>query len=357
MSEMLTAQRELIGNLQVEFYQYAPLFDRGNNLGRTKIISWESLEVRKGEDWDFVVVNCCGYGDYCGSTVEKANYEYFMREWGDTPGVVEVYGGYDSHAVGLFVTDFLYLPEMLEQIAGLEDYPLFDDEELSRVEQEMIDEWWADNGQWDFERAIVTNLDLGDGGDCLEDVGFDVLDDDFWELFMEKLDDSNVEFIFETGCNLYIELDKVAAGVTSADLEPWIRGTVEREDKTSSFLDEKACVVLGGMEIVNLCPHRINLVNGYNETIKDWGPCLSPARIDTVMEQAEPIKYWGISIPVKTRRMGEVVNLPDRKEGVMYIVSSLVAELVDRDDLLLPEIMRDDNNKIVGCVGFITKAR
>jgi len=46
--------------------------------------------------------------------------------------------------------------------------------------------------------------------------------------------------------------------------------------------------------------------------------------------------------------------LPDKQEGVLYIVSRITAEaLPNRDDLLMVDgTVRDDDGRIIGCTGF-----
>ena len=51
---------------------------------------------------------------------------------------------------------------------------------------------------------------------------------------------------------------------------------------------------------------------------------------------------------------GEVENLPEPKPDTYYIVSALVAQACpERDDLLIPaHQVRDNEGKIIGCLGF-----
>ena len=51
---------------------------------------------------------------------------------------------------------------------------------------------------------------------------------------------------------------------------------------------------------------------------------------------------------------GVEMPLPDKQEGVLYIVSRITAEaLPNRDDLLMVDgTVRDDDGRIIGCTGF-----
>ena len=53
-------------------------------------------------------------------------------------------------------------------------------------------------------------------------------------------------------------------------------------------------------------------------------------------------------------RTGEIEGLPPKQAGKFLIVSSIVAQAAsERDDLLVPyPLIRDENQRIVGCAGF-----
>lgn len=56
-------------------------------------------------------------------------------------------------------------------------------------------------------------------------------------------------------------------------------------------------------------------------------------------------------IPVTATEFGEVEGLPEPVDGVIYIVSSLVAQRVpNRNDVFIPsESVRDSQGRIIGC--------
>lgn len=106
------------------------------------------------------------------------------------------------------------------------------------------------------------------------------------------------------------------------------------------------------MNIINLTPHAITFVVGDNKIIFD--PSGVIARVSSKTETVGSIEFNGISIPVTTTVFGEVENLPQPKEGTIYVVSSLVAGRVpDRDDVFIPnESIRDDKGRIIGCLSL-----
>lgn len=99
------------------------------------------------------------------------------------------------------------------------------------------------------------------------------------------------------------------------------------------------------MKIINLTPHTINLVleNG-TRAIEPSGKV---ARVS-----ATTVKTGFIDdVPTSATEYGEVIDLPEPKEGVVYVVSSLVAARVpSRNDVYIPnESVRDEDGRIIGC--------
>lgn len=100
------------------------------------------------------------------------------------------------------------------------------------------------------------------------------------------------------------------------------------------------------MEIVNLTPHAINFVKEGGEIVRTVEPSGIIARLTT-----ENVKIGEVDdIPVTDIRYGEIEGLPDPKEGVIYVVSSLVAQRCVREDVFIPnDSVRDDKGRIIGC--------
>ena len=126
------------------------------------------------------------------------------------------------------------------------------------------------------------------------------------------------------------------------------------------------------MQIINLTPHSVNFVwepvnedgspSGYFETIATISASGQVARVAAkTVPVVETKLYLGGTfserpmtiedIPVTTTEFGEVEGLPDPKPGVVYIVSSLVAQRVpERRDVFIPnESVRDSQGRIIGC--------
>ena len=132
-------------------------------------------------------------------------------------------------------------------------------------------------------------------------------------------------------------------------------------------------------EIVNLTPHPVKLIweneNGvYDEVILEG--CSNPARVEVERETIEEVilkvqvpalesnediqeinaresdeaYYYTYPIKINKVKMGKVVNLPAKKEGVLYLVSRQVAEACpERDDLVIvDEAVRNEKGEIIG---------
>lgn len=103
------------------------------------------------------------------------------------------------------------------------------------------------------------------------------------------------------------------------------------------------------MQIVNKTPHALNvsLADGSVRTIQ---PTLPAPRVSTKRIALDPVD----GIPVDAVEYGAVVDLPDAVDGVVLVVSALVASACKgRSDLLIVgEAVRDADGKIIGCKGL-----
>ena len=103
------------------------------------------------------------------------------------------------------------------------------------------------------------------------------------------------------------------------------------------------------MKLKNLTPHNVVIV--INEETKIVIPSDGIARVTETKTVAPSIDVDGVTVETFVSAFGEVENLPPQEDGVMVIVSALVASATKgRDDLLVPgELVRDDGGNIVGC--------
>ena len=103
------------------------------------------------------------------------------------------------------------------------------------------------------------------------------------------------------------------------------------------------------MKLKNLTPHNVVIV--VDETTKIVIPSDGIARVTETKTVCPSIVIDGATVETFSSSFGEVENLPPQEEGVMVIVSAMVASAaMDREDLLVPgELVRDNGGNIVGC--------
>ena len=102
------------------------------------------------------------------------------------------------------------------------------------------------------------------------------------------------------------------------------------------------------MLLKNYTPHNVVVIN---EATKIVIPSDGIARVTETKTITPSIDVDGVIIETFISSFGEVENLLPQEEGVMLIVSAMVASAAkNRDDLLVPgELVRDAAGNIVGC--------
>ncbi len=103
------------------------------------------------------------------------------------------------------------------------------------------------------------------------------------------------------------------------------------------------------MKIRNLTPHALSLVSSVGSVVVIPPSGVVPRR-ETIRQTVAAVA----GLPVVAEALGRVVGLPDPEEGVVLVVSRLVAEAVPgRADVYAPgEAVRDDGGRIVGARGL-----
>ena len=105
------------------------------------------------------------------------------------------------------------------------------------------------------------------------------------------------------------------------------------------------------IELKNYTPHTINLLDEDNKELFSIPP---EGEVPRVEEKSEKIGSVGAEVaPLYKVELGQVKNLPEPEEGVVLIVSKMVARASNRDDLIVPyNLVRDEEGRIIGCRGF-----
>lgn len=104
------------------------------------------------------------------------------------------------------------------------------------------------------------------------------------------------------------------------------------------------------MEIINLTAHTINEVTTGN-AYKTSG-IVARVKSTTTKEASYD------NCPIYKSVFGEIEGLPEMKEGIIYIVSSLALNAVplNRTDVVAPgNLQRNEHGQPIGCVGFRTR--
>ena len=101
------------------------------------------------------------------------------------------------------------------------------------------------------------------------------------------------------------------------------------------------------MKIVNCTPHVINFVSDAGEVIR----CIEPSGIIPRVSSTISIVGDIDGIPDEETVYGEVTDLPEKQDGVILIVSAMVASrLPNRDDLRVPgRQVRNERGQVIGC--------
>ena len=102
--------------------------------------------------------------------------------------------------------------------------------------------------------------------------------------------------------------------------------------------------------LVNLTPHLLNIVAADGSTVY-----IPPDGNRIARVSSSPIVVTTVNgINVSQQTFGDVINLPEAQDGVIYIVSRMVKDRVpDRPDVLVPgPPVRDAEGRIIGADGL-----
>jgi hypothetical protein len=99
-------------------------------------------------------------------------------------------------------------------------------------------------------------------------------------------------------------------------------------------------------EIVNLTPHVIRMNDG-----REFPPCGKVARVQAVYTSFD-------ENGVCEATFGPIQDLPEPRQGVLYVTSALVAQAAKRADVVSPatghpEARRDVRGQIISVPGFV----
>jgi len=87
------------------------------------------------------------------------------------------------------------------------------------------------------------------------------------------------------------------------------------------------------MQIVNLTPHAIAVADADNSILFVVAPSGSVARVATTQKVVAELN----GVPVRRTDFGAVEGIPEAKEETVYLVSTLVAQVAKRQDVVSPD--------------------
>lgn len=186
------------------------------------------------EPTDFFLPDLLEGSDYSGGSYTLANKKVFLDNYGEIPGVHEVYGSHGTYGVAIKLATLADSTEIQETLAGLTDYPVINDEAVSEVEMEAENEAWSNWAEGDFKKALTKRLgdelsealDTVDPDNALDLVPEDLAEtaiadlnkDKLYDLFREAMDTSNTYWEHEEGNNATVDIDRVVKAVDGLDV-------------------------------------------------------------------------------------------------------------------------------------------
>lgn len=172
--------------------------------------TWGRWDQRADGKW--LIPTYSSGSDYSSSClVEVSNFEVLKEACAkckphrDGAFYVTLSGGYGTFGLAFHIGR---TPGAIrEMLAGLENYPLIDEEAHSQLEHEKTDEAWDNWAAADFRRALEKKFQ-GDADAISADSLFDI--------FSTACDASNTYWENESADNMYIDMDRVVSAVEEA---------------------------------------------------------------------------------------------------------------------------------------------
>jgi hypothetical protein len=104
-------------------------------------------------------------------------------------------------------------------------------------------------------------------------------------------------------------------------------------------------------KVVNLTRHTLTFVDPVNtEKWESVEPdSRGPARVNSELAETEQVRLGQIDLPILEVKSRYLAHLPDPEDGVLYVVSGLVASVAYRPDVVAPaRTWRDPSGEIQG---------
>ena len=103
------------------------------------------------------------------------------------------------------------------------------------------------------------------------------------------------------------------------------------------------------MKIINLTPHKLNILDETKNQVLVLEPSGTEARINVARRRVGETD----SVPLFVTLPGKPSGLPRPQQGTIYVVSGMFRSFCDRPDLYQPgELVRDEKGQPTGCIGL-----
>lgn len=111
------------------------------------------------------------------------------------------------------------------------------------------------------------------------------------------------------------------------------------------------------MKLVNLTPHALNLHHpSVPGSVLMVPPSGTVARCREVVQPRGTIEVDGYTVTLVAKTFGQIENLPDPEDGVIYVTSALAAQAawaIGRRDVVCPgDPVRDSDGRVVGATSL-----
>lgn len=111
------------------------------------------------------------------------------------------------------------------------------------------------------------------------------------------------------------------------------------------------------MEIINKTNHKVTILDASGNEVTTYIPKGKAARIVSDFAYVDMLQINGTMVPLSEPYSRKCTGLPPEKEGVIFIVSTVVREFhKNRKDLISPDpqkIVYNCNGYPKGCLGLV----
>ena len=196
------------------------------------------------EEWIMWQVPGTSWGDYGGSTVDRANMLAIKKMF---PEFITIrHGSYHSEWAVIEEENLWLMHQKFDEfkdvIEGLENYPLIDEDTHSDLEMELQNESWSDYYRKEFKEALLKSYTnhLDQMGEEEIDLISDKLDgmetaegDPLYTIFREWQELANEYWVCEDAVSAYISIENIVKDVEN-DEDLWNRTLDKIYDDDSS---------------------------------------------------------------------------------------------------------------------------